>query len=204
MISAWRPKEGKWPLPPGPWGAAAGTGCPPGTCPLCWQTLPLPHCGLRKRGALRAAEGPDEAVDNSPEPAGFCLGRSVAVQRRGTRECLECVCIQGVCVQGVCVPGDWRSADTAVNVLDGAHGHVCIFAVRTGDCVVGAGHPTEGEAGLRGQCHSSGAGQPKAARSPGGQAPGLAQGPKPQLWNLLPPPEAAPCPGGSWEIRGRP
>lgn len=62
-----------------------------------------------------------------------------------------CVCVQGVCVCKVCVAGNCHSADTAVNVLDGAHGHVHIFAVCTRDCVVGAGHPTEGEAGLWGQ-----------------------------------------------------
>lgn len=52
-----REPVGTWPAPSWPWGAAAGTGTLLGKYPLCWQPLPLPHGGLRKRGALRAAEG---------------------------------------------------------------------------------------------------------------------------------------------------
>lgn len=56
--------------PSRPWEPVQGPAYLLGKCPLCWHPLPLPHHGLRKRGALRAAEGLAR-LDESLDPPGL-------------------------------------------------------------------------------------------------------------------------------------
>lgn len=54
------------------------------------------------KGSTQGSRGPGEAVDISIEPAGFCLGKCVAVQRRAHVSVLS-VYVYKVCVCKVCV-----------------------------------------------------------------------------------------------------
>lgn len=178
---------GTWPAPSWPWGAAAGTGTLLGKYPLCWQPLPLPHSGPRKRGALRAAEGAWQGGTRRhrtcwvlPRQACGCAGR--AGPHVGAR-CPGSVC---VCRAGL--------VGTSTSLL---------CAHLTGGC--GPSHGAGGWA--MGQSS-----QPWDRANPRTHIlqearPGLVQGPMAQLPNLLPPPGAdlvlevevrRPQPDGRW------
>lgn len=161
-----------------------------GWCPLCWHPLPLSLCGLRERGALRAAERTWQGWTNPSDPPGRA---SAAVQgTRGAQGVFRCVCVYTrvyvyTCVHSMGVYLGTIDLQIWVCVLDWAHGRVHVFAVCAGDCS-GCRLSHEGTVGGQGQPSPLGQGQAKDAHSRGGQA---RTGPRPQaqlpvsLWRQL-------------------
>lgn len=118
---------GKWLPLPGLGQLLQGTGHLLGKCPLCWQPLPLSHRGLRKRGALRAAErGLARWWTGHTWVHTVCPG--------------VCVCVWGgvcMCTWGLLI---CRVQCECAGLGSWARSRVCCVHAT----VVGAGHPTGG------------------------------------------------------------
>lgn len=134
---------GKWLTSSGPGELLQGPGYPLEKCPLCWQSLPLPHRGLRKGGAqLREAERGLVKLWTSPLDLQGLSWAGVQLCRGLHMGAQVCVCL---------------SADLQIPVCMFWMGHICPCLCCVCVCdVMGAIDPMEGWLGCEDNIYSPG------------------------------------------------